>query len=282
VIPDLAPRAPKRTASEMYSLLEAHYAPPPSKPPGGRLLKEIQAPHSTRRADALYLPITTGGRGTIIGHEIKVARSDVLAELRDPHKADSWLRYCTRWWLVVSDPSFIDGLDVPESWGVMAPPTKGRFMTIIRKAPPLTPHDGHMAEAWGTVFARVAYADIAVEANARHWEKQVQSLGTTNRELQAEVARLTSIVDGDRKGARARIAVADVLAAVERLGGYGDDAAPGLSGGSWNVDAERVARWILAEVKIDDRRDLDGDIRMAINSAERTLEGLRSVLKSVQ
>ena len=42
----------------MQELLAKHYAPPPSKPPGGRIIKEIQAPQSTRQADALYLPTT--------------------------------------------------------------------------------------------------------------------------------------------------------------------------------------------------------------------------------
>lgn len=34
----------KITSAQMLELLEAHYAPPPSKPAGGRLIREIQTP----------------------------------------------------------------------------------------------------------------------------------------------------------------------------------------------------------------------------------------------
>lgn len=267
----------KRTAAEMYQFLEAAYAPPPSKPPGGRLLKEIQAPHSTRRADALYLPITTGHRGTIIGHEIKVSRSDVIAELRDPHKADSWLRYCTKWWLVIGDPSLIDGLDIPEEWGIMAPPTKNRFMTTIRPAPKLTPQPGFMQEAWGTIFARVAYADIAVERQAVYTESRNVELTRANQELQQENRRLSSIVNGG-KTSQSRIAIADVLTAIEKLGGYGEGTADGLQGMAWNVDAERIARWVLTEARLEKPRDLSEDIRIVLSQTERAAATLRSLL----
>lgn len=263
----------------MYALLEAAYSPPPSKPPGGRLLKELQAPHSTRRADALYLPITTAGRGTIIGHEIKVSRSDVIAELRDPLKADSWMQYCTKWWLVISDPSLIDGLVIPDEWGIMAPPTKGRFMTTIRPAPTLRPAPGRMHEAWGTIFARVAYAEIAVEKQAQWDASRAKKLEEANRALTSENARLSAIVDGG-KTSRSRIAIADVLDRIETLGGYGDSAAPGLTGMSWNIDADHVARVILTEARMDksQRRDLADDIRVVLSQAERAAETMRSLL----
>jgi hypothetical protein len=279
MIPGTAPAAPKRTAKEMLGLLDAHYAPPPSKPPGGRLLTEIQAPHSTRRADALYMPITTHGRGTIVGHEVKVSRADVIQELRDPHKADSWLQFCTRWWLVVSDPAFIEGLDVPDSWGVMAPPTKGRFMTIVQKAPTLTPPVmARMHEAWGTIFARVAYADIAVEREAAWNAKRAATMETSLHEAEAEVRRLTSIVDGNAAGLRARVTVAEVIAACERLGGYGKDSIDGLDGTAWKVNAERVAVGILAHIKQEDpHRDFLDDLATARARAERAVEQMRAL-----
>lgn len=277
--------APKRTAKDMLDLLEAHYAPPPSKPAGGRLISEIQAPNSTRRADALYLPITTAGRGTIIGHEIKVNRSDVLAEIGDPHKADAWMRYCNRWWLVVSDPSLIAGLDIPPQWGVMAPPTRGRFMTIIEKAPVLTPDPGILSQAWGTIFARVAYADIA-DMNALQREmNNARDYKTKWEEARAEVRKLTAALGGDlgdMMGRRGNAhTVADIIAQVERLGGYGDDAPQGFRGKAWQLEPEHVARAILAAISLDDRRDLDGDIQVAINRAEKVARDLRNVLKAV-
>lgn len=137
----------KHTAHTMTELLRQHYNP------DGRALShlfmpEIGAPGGRRRADLLVAPISIAGSAanTLIGHEIKVTRSDVMAELADPTKADPWMRYCTRWYLVVADPALIEGLTIPDVWGVMAPPSgrRTRSMTILREAPKLTP-DGDMS-----------------------------------------------------------------------------------------------------------------------------------------
>lgn len=289
LLPGVESKAPKRNARDMLTMLARHYEPPPSKPHGGRLVEEIQAPNSTRRADALYLPITNAGRGTIIGHEIKVDRSDVIAELRDPHKADSWLRYCSRWWLVISDPSLIDGLDVPPEWGVLAPPSRAntRFMTVLQKAPALHPDPAILHQAWGTIFAKVAYADIA-EMRAlersmsaeKDWRKRYEDAA-------AEVTRLNRALGeevGDLRGHRGRaVKVADILADVERLGGYGDDAPKGLRGMSWDVDSEQVARGILALAAVEGKGDsVQKAVQAALNQAERTTEELRGVLAALE
>lgn len=57
-------------------------------------------------------------RYAVHGHEIKVSRADWLTELRDPGKAETFRRYCTHWWLVVSDKSIVRD-DLPEGWGLM-------------------------------------------------------------------------------------------------------------------------------------------------------------------
>lgn len=276
--------APKRTAKDMLDLLEKHYAPPPSKPAGGRLISEIQAPGSTRRADALYLPITTSGRGTIIGHEIKVNRSDVLAEVADPHKADAWLRYCNRWWLVISNASIIEGIPIPPEWGIMLPPTRNRFMTIVRDAPKLEPDRSILATAWGTIFARVGYADVAAENEKAHWHKEADRLGAAVREQAREIARLNQTLGSEKDSPyRAnRLTVANVLAEIDRLAEYGDGAPKPFRGLAWQLDAERVARGILAEVAVTDRRDLSDDITTAIERANTIAKRLTEVLDEIE
>ncbi|QHB37066.1 hypothetical protein QDA00_gp37 [Microbacterium phage Matzah] len=285
MIPGLEPTEPKRNARDMLALLEAHYAPPKSKPPGGRLISEIQAPHSTRRADALYMPITTAGRGTIIGHEIKVSRADVVAEVRDPHKADAWMRYCTRWWLVVSNPAIIGGLDIPAEWGVMAPPTRGRSMTIVTKAPILTPDPTIQAEAWGTIFAKTGFADVTASAEAAHYKEQAGRLSTANQAATREIARLEELLGQDSKASAFRsnrLTVSNVLAEIERLGGYGDDATA-FRGSTWNIDAEQVARMVLAKAALESatHRDLRDDVVTAIDRANRLAERMSEVLTEI-
>ena len=89
-----APETPKAsdrttTARDVVAMLQRHYLPE-GRPAGGVLAIEIGAPDGTRRADAVWAPFTIAGGDGLIGHEIKVTRSDVLAELADPAKADPW------------------------------------------------------------------------------------------------------------------------------------------------------------------------------------------------
>ena len=72
-----------------------------------------------------------------------MSRANGLAELAGPLKAESGARYCSRWWLVVARPELVDGLVVPERWGIMAPPSgrRTRTMTVLRQAPKLKPAD---------------------------------------------------------------------------------------------------------------------------------------------
>ncbi len=129
--------------------------------PTGMFLTEVGSPDGRRKADALWLPAKVSGSvGTgIVGHEIKVARSDVLAELADPTKADAWARYCTRWWLVVSEAKLVEGLDIPDDWGVMAMPAgRLRAFKVLKPAPPLTPHD--LTPAVGRLATVIAYREL--------------------------------------------------------------------------------------------------------------------------
>ena len=73
--------------------------------------------------------------GAIHGHEVKVSRSDWLAELRDPTKADAWKRYCTYWWLVAPREVVCD--DLPDGWGLLVP--HGKSLKIAVRAARLDP-----------------------------------------------------------------------------------------------------------------------------------------------
>lgn len=129
--------------------------------PSGLFLEEIGSPDGARRADALWIP--NHGQG-IIGHETKTSRSDLRAELLDPIKAESWKRYCRKWWLVVSEAKIVDGLEIPEDWGIKTPPTAAnrRQFTVIRDAPTLVPADITPA------LHRIATV-IAYERQRREW-----------------------------------------------------------------------------------------------------------------
>lgn len=249
------------------------------------MLTEIQAPGSLRRADALWLPVTTSGRGTIIGHEIKVSRSDVITELRDPMKADSWLRFCSRWWLVVSDPAFITGLDIPAEWGVLAPPSRAntRFMTVIQHAPTLTPDLSGLAKAWGTIFAKTAFADIATVADRDRWADRAGRAENALDAALADVRRLELAAGGEttRFNRMRATKVADVMAAVERLGEYSGDGP--FSGVGWQVEPDDIAKGVLAFAAArEGSSNVASSVRNAMTRAEKTAAQLRAALAEIE
>jgi len=129
-------------AHELTSMLRRHYLPE-NRPPSGFFAAEVESPDGKRRADALWVSTIRSTAYGLVGHELKVSRSDLLVELADPAKCDPWMQYCDQWWLVVSDPALIEGLDIPETWGIMAPPSGRlrRSMTVLRPGPRLHPID---------------------------------------------------------------------------------------------------------------------------------------------
>lgn len=273
---------PTTSSHQMHEMLAKHYAPPPSKPAGGMLIKEIQAPQSTRQADALWLPTTSAERGRIIGHEIKVSRADLITELHDPHKADAWKQFCSRWWLVISDPKFIEGLDIPDDWGILAPPSRSttRFMTIVKKAPQLTP-TGDMARAWGTVFAKTAYSGLAAQEALTRYKHNEQNLIEQRTELMREVAQLKEQEGLENPYRHTRIKISEVISHIETIGGYSRDSA--FSGLAWRVDSEKLARLLLSEVALEERvADADSNIEHALERVERAAKELRAIRTAIQ
>lgn len=92
---------------------------------------------AVRSCDAIALQ-TWPSRGIcLVGHEVKVSRSDLVRELKDEGKAAALQRYCRQWFLVVSDAKVVSGLSIPDAWGVLAP--RGRVLRAIREAPDLNP-----------------------------------------------------------------------------------------------------------------------------------------------
>lgn len=63
------------------------------------------------------------------GFEIKGSRSDWLTELRQPDKAETFKRYCHRWWLVVSDQRIVRDGELPRDWGLLVV-TGGRLRQV--------------------------------------------------------------------------------------------------------------------------------------------------------
>lgn len=89
----------------------------------------------TRTADALAMSLYPSRGLELHGFEVKVERGDVLRELKDPEKSEEILRFCDRWWLVLSDASLIKPSELPPTWGLLVP--RGDTLVAKVEAPKL-------------------------------------------------------------------------------------------------------------------------------------------------
>lgn len=251
------------TAGDLLKVLRRHYLPD-GRPPGGVFAAEIESPDGRRRADAVWMPTTHAGGRELIGHELKVTHSDVLAELADPTKHDAWARYCTRWWLVVLTPALVEGLDVPEHWGILAPPSgrRTRSMTVVRPAPRLDPVDS------GVGYRRMAVwlANRQTETAARlalDLQQRDRELAAARREI--EQLRAAAIV-----GTHGRDPLAEkVLGIVRDARAEADRRRMYL--GADGVDADRIVR---ALVDVEELDDLLGAARSELRALVRAADTL--------
>lgn len=233
------------TAKGLITALQRHHEPPKGKPVGGYLVTEIQAPGSTRRADALWLPVNSAQRGRIVGYETKVSRADVVQELRDPMKADAWLQHCHEWWLVIPHTSIIEGLEIPEEWGILTPPSneRRRSMTVVRKAPTLTP-TGDPRAAFSTVLAKLVYGGESMQARVTAAENLSQWREERMREMNKELERLRVAAEESPVG---KLRISEILAAIT-------ERADELS--MWRIrydlDARKLADFVIAFMSVED------------------------------
>lgn len=96
----------------------------------------------SRSADAIAMN-TWPSRGlTIHGFEVKVDRSDWVRELKDPAKAEAFVKRCHCWWLVLGDAAIVHPGELPQGWGLLVPHGKGLKVVVEaeRREPELSLH----------------------------------------------------------------------------------------------------------------------------------------------
>ncbi len=254
-------------AKQLLDQLTCHYNAP-GRPTAWSLYPEVASPDGSRRADLVAVPLSLRDqeRAGIVGHELKVSRSDVAVELADPTKVDSWLRFCSHWWLVVADPQLVDGLDVPDQWGVMAPPSgrRTRTMTVLKPAPKLPAfHD------IGAVAQRLS------AWNEFHQAAELQELRRSNSTLECSVSRLRKELEVARQAAPAASADQYQLERAVKLVGALRDRHVYLSDGDL---ADGIPRFLA------DTADAQGNLnRMRTSAAmmRRTVKELSELVEQL-
>lgn len=88
-----------------------------------------------RRADCVAMGLWPSRGLYLEGIEIKVSRSDWLAELKSPAKADAVGKYCDFWWLAAADATIVRDGELPPNWGLLV--LEGKALKVVKQAPKL-------------------------------------------------------------------------------------------------------------------------------------------------
>lgn len=135
----------KRTEYEMLQMLRDRYSET-----HGNGIRYACAAHvrshagfdARRTADFIAMDLWPSKGLALHGHEVKVSRSDWLAELKHPEKAAEFTPYMDYWWLVVADRRIVRDGELPAGWGLLAP-RGDRLVAVVpavrqRNTSPLT------------------------------------------------------------------------------------------------------------------------------------------------
>lgn len=242
-------KAPKMTTPQLLEVLRGHYIAETTDAharDGGVFAPEISVNGSwgagSRRADALYAGFTSASGRILIGHELKVSRSDWRHELTELDKADTWADACHAWYVVAPSTEVVPPEELPEGWGLMLPPrtARGRRMRIEVKAtvkqdfsPPwwavrsfmarldTLGHKQRLDEVQRIVQARMDEQRRRLEDSARasaltRDEKyRLENLQAIEAALGLEITSWRDDIEGGRVSAQTLIAAARFIAAAK-------------------------------------------------------------------
>lgn len=260
---ELAPKpakAPGVPTGQVLDALIAHYRKPGAPRDGEILITEAETPAGGRRCDLIRVGMWRS-RGTgIDGHEIKVSRSDWLRELDDPAKAEAWWPYVSRWW-VVAPPGIVADGELPDGWGLMELPARGRRFKVrapaATKEPRLTV--GLMVELMRRADnARLAELDQLRQRHRGDLLKQRDQARAEHAEqsLPFDTKRRLELLDKVEKALGMRLDAygdwnADRITRIgaEELAKFLQDAAAHVSAQRRAAEVERLRRELLGEAR---------------------------------
>lgn len=126
--------------TDLFTLIKKRY-PAPEYAVLAEVRNQTGYNRQTRTADAMAMGLYPS-RGLLLhGFEIKTDRRDLLRELKEPDKAEEIARFVDHWWLVVSDDTVAQLIDVPANWGLLVRHPKGDKLVVRKDAPKLQPID---------------------------------------------------------------------------------------------------------------------------------------------
>lgn len=253
---------PKKPQVSVWTLLERRYA----TEQGWLLFHEVanRTGFASGYADAMALSVWPSRGIELHGFEIKHSRSDLLTELKDENKAAKFMKFCHHWWLVVSNAKFADGVEVPKTWGILAPRNGALYQ--VRAAPELE------AEAWTPEFI----ASLMRRFHEAHVKKDADAIKQLVEEraeaMAQQIAKQREASPKDRWQREAET-LRRRLEEFERKSGIDTSR-------SWEAgDIGEMVTMLLAA-----RRDkqLQHHLQRGLEAAERIAKSLRGALKNAE
>lgn len=135
LMPDVTGMSDAHKTALVHELLRKRYgAPAAGNGPRYVYAAEVRNKagfSASRSCDFIAMDTWESGPVRLIGHEVKVSRSDWVHELKQPEKAEAFIRHVAEWWLVVPDRRIVRDGELPQGWGLLAP--RGDVLTAIVK-----------------------------------------------------------------------------------------------------------------------------------------------------
>ena len=92
---------------------------------------------ANRSADVVMVGLWPSRGNQIEGMELKVTRQDWQRELEQPEKAEAFVKFCDRWWVVAGHDDVVQDHELPKTWGLMVAGKRG--LSVVTPAPVLEP-----------------------------------------------------------------------------------------------------------------------------------------------
>ena len=210
-----------------------------------------------RTADAIAMSLWPSRGLELHGFEVKVARGDWLKEMRTPAKAEAIGQFCHRWWLVTS-PGIVQAGELPPSWGLIEPHTRG--LTVKKQAERMDAKPPTMAFLSGLLRKAgetMVPLDSIKDQLAERYKAGQDAAGWQSKTLKENHKRLVAIVNVFEKASGVKIA------------SYG---------------GEETARQMGEAVKFftRNRGDLAQKLRMARNHVKGLIEQMEKVIEEFE
>lgn len=131
-----AKKARRGTTADMMVALSRRY-PENAYARMGQVTPGTGHAGTTGYADFIAVSLWPSRGLEIIGHELKASRSDWLREYKNPKKNSAFIKYCHRWYLVVSGEGIVEPGELPANWGLLM--LRGGVLRELTGAPTLEP-----------------------------------------------------------------------------------------------------------------------------------------------